>query len=93
MLKPFIMFQIFILLILLFEIRNWYTFLVSNKATEIISKYANTLIENREYDSFKDYYSEMKVSYNEYLFSFWKFGVKQYIKKEYRDVLEKYIKE
>lgn len=83
----------FILIIIsLCIIRDFYTLSVMGKASDIIYKYVCDL-SDEEYKSDFDYYNYMVISYNEYLVSFWKFGVKQCFKKEYRDILKKYIEE
>lgn len=75
----------------LFAFRNNYTLNKMLEAHNIVYKYVKDL-GYKNYNSEFDYYNEMKVSYNKYFFSFWKWGIRQCFKKEYLEVLEKYIK-
>ena len=78
------------LLSLLFILRNNYTYKVRLKAINLISDYCDILIEKGKYDPTVHYYEKYAIGYNEYLFKFWLFGVKNVIKEEYRDLILSY---
>lgn len=70
--------------------RNDYTYKVGRQCDELIDSYANDLIEKRKYDMERNYFSEMQLGYFEYFFKFWLWGVNNYIRPQYRDLLKEY---
>lgn len=78
-----------VVLLVLFFIRNNYTYQMKTKAANVIYKYCGYLIANKQYSIGTDYYEEMEIDYFEYFFSFWIFGVA--IKPEYKEILKPFI--
>lgn len=79
-----------LILYFLFMFRLTYTLDTSNKASNIISKYTNYLIDNRKYNSEINYQEEMKIEFYKYAFSFWKWNVYDFFKPEYVELIKSF---
>lgn len=71
--------------------RNEYTGNISIKVSHVIYMYSLYLLQNDKYDNQINYYNKMKISYDEYLLSFWKWDSIDMIKPEYREELRKFL--
>lgn len=71
--------------------RNEYTINISQKVSHSIYMYSLYLLQNDKYDDNINYYDTMKISYDKYLLSFWKWSEKDMIKSEYREELRKFF--
>lgn len=74
--------SIIIIIYLLFVVRAFYTFIIMDKASNMIHVYTNILIEIGEYERYTNYYKEYLLGFYEYLFKFWLWGVKNAIHPE-----------
>lgn len=77
---------------ILLLIRNNYTLSVMNKASDLISKYSDYLIDNGKYSRNINYQKEMKIDYNTYLYKFWIFGVHNAFKPQYIELIKSFEK-
>lgn len=67
-----------------FQYRNNYTCDIAMRVSFIIYKYnVSNNISKKNYD-------DIMISYNKYMFSFWRWGIEDMIKPEYSEVLRKY---
>lgn len=77
--------------IFFFGVRNTLVFEWRAKSRNAISRYCDDLIINKKYNVNINYYTEMQLEYNHHVFYFWLWGEKSGIKKEHRNILEKYF--
>lgn len=80
----FVFFLVMFFVSVFFFFRNQYTWQRMNEARELIYIYCLELIEKRQYDSNCDYFEEMKIEYDKYLFNLSLWGKNSGIKKEYQ---------
>jgi len=79
-------------LLLVMIAKNEYAAKRCHEAVDIISAYANSLINNRTFDESFEYFDEMLVNYYVYVFNPFAFGKYKAIKKEYRQLLKDFDK-
>ena len=80
----------YFLLLILFLARNSYTYNRCENARILIYKYTIYLIEKRQYSSDIEYYDEMRMGYDKYLFSIWLWGKYSIIKPQYKELLKSF---
>ena len=82
---------LFILFVCLFFIfRNNYTLMRGEDAIKLVSLWCLDLIKIKQYDMSRNYYKEMIVNYDTYLFNIFLWGKYSRIKPEYQSLIKDY---
>ena len=73
-----------------FLFRNNYTWMRGKDARKVVTNWCNDLIKINQYMMGINYYEEMIIDYDTYLFNIFKWGKYSRIKPEYQSLVEDY---